>query len=301
MKKSATLIDNIFVSNPEDVLISGNIVSDITDHFSQVCLLSSSKEFHGVKSKKARDFSSFSVNQFKTAISTINWIDITGNFGTNVNRAFSTFCKKLNKIVNKFAPIRELSNQKLKQLSKPWITKGIRHSIKIKNKLFASGDQARYKIYRNKLSNLIRLSKKYYYAKYFNDNVTNMKKTWEGINNLLYRSKKSSRNISTLKDPKKGQLTKDPVRIPSIFNEHFASVGRNLASNLPSSQGSYMDYLAKSTSPASSFFFQPVTEAEVRLEILSIPNGKSHGLYSCPTHMLKHAHQYLSEPLALLI
>ena len=109
----------------------------------------------------------------------------------------------------------------------------------------------------------------------------------------MYRSKKSSRNIPTLKDPKKGRLTKDPVRIPSIFNEHFASVGRNLASYLPSSQGSYMDYLAKSTSPASSFFFQPVTEAEVRLEILSIPNGKSHGLYSCPTQMLKHAHQYL--------
>ena len=62
-----------------------------------------------------------------------------------------------------------------------------------------------------------------------------------------------------------------------------------------------MGYLAKSTSPTSSFFFQPVTEAEVRLEILSIHNGKSHGLYSCPTQMLKHAHQYLSEPLALLI
>ena len=88
-KKSATLIDNIFVSNPEDVLLSGNIVSDITDHFSQVCLLSSSKEFHGVKSKKARDFSSFSVDQFKTAISTINWINIIGKFGTDVNRAFS--------------------------------------------------------------------------------------------------------------------------------------------------------------------------------------------------------------------
>ena len=83
-------------------------MSDITDHFSQVCLLSSSKEFHGVKSKKARDFSSFSVDQLKTAISTINWIDIIGNFGNDVNRAFSTFYKKLNKIVNKFAPIRVL-------------------------------------------------------------------------------------------------------------------------------------------------------------------------------------------------
>ena len=62
-----------------------------------------------------------------------------------------------------------------------------------------------------------------------------------------------------------------------------------------------MDYLAKSTSHESSFFFQPVTEAEVRVEILSIPNGKSHGLYSCPTQMLKHAHQYLKELLEQLI
>ena len=69
-----------------------------------------------------RDFSSFSVDQFKTAISTINWVDIIGNFGTDVNRAFSTFYKKLIKIVNKFTPIRELY----------WINKGERHSIKIK-------------------------------------------------------------------------------------------------------------------------------------------------------------------------
>ena len=30
---SATLIDNIFVNNPEQVFVSGNIVSDISDHF----------------------------------------------------------------------------------------------------------------------------------------------------------------------------------------------------------------------------------------------------------------------------
>ena len=32
---SASLIDNIFVNNPEQVLVSGNIISDISDHFSQ--------------------------------------------------------------------------------------------------------------------------------------------------------------------------------------------------------------------------------------------------------------------------
>ena len=31
---SATLIDNIFINNPENNIVSGNIVSDTTDHFS---------------------------------------------------------------------------------------------------------------------------------------------------------------------------------------------------------------------------------------------------------------------------
>ena len=31
---SATLIDNIFVNTPEKVLVSGNIISDISDQFS---------------------------------------------------------------------------------------------------------------------------------------------------------------------------------------------------------------------------------------------------------------------------
>lgn len=34
---SATLIDNIFVNNIKGTVSSGNIVSDISDHFSQFC------------------------------------------------------------------------------------------------------------------------------------------------------------------------------------------------------------------------------------------------------------------------
>ena len=38
---SASLIDNIFVNNPDQVLISGNIITDVSDHFSQFCILKS--------------------------------------------------------------------------------------------------------------------------------------------------------------------------------------------------------------------------------------------------------------------
>ena len=36
-----------------------------------------------------------------------------------------------------------------------------------------------------------------------------------------------------------------------------------------------------------SFFFQPLTYDCVKTEILSLPNTKSHGLYSSPTKLLK--------------
>ena len=38
---SATFIDNIFINNPENNIVSGNIVSDTTDHYSQMCILTS--------------------------------------------------------------------------------------------------------------------------------------------------------------------------------------------------------------------------------------------------------------------
>jgi len=83
---------------------------------------------------------------------------------------------KFNKLINKHVPMKTISNRKAKQFSKPWITKGIRISIKVKNKLYASGDTTNYKIYRNKICTLTRLSKQQYYSKFFNDNLTNMKK-----------------------------------------------------------------------------------------------------------------------------
>ena len=60
-----------------------------------------------------------------------------------------------------------------------------------------------------------------------------------------------------------------------------------LANKLPTVQRNYFDFMNISNSPDSSFTFNLVTPAEVRLEILGTPNNNSHGLYSCPTQLLK--------------
>ena len=62
--------------------------------------------------------------------------------------------------------MKAISNRKAKQLSKPWITKGTRISIKVKNKLYAFGETANYKTYGNKICTLTRLNKQQYYSKF---------------------------------------------------------------------------------------------------------------------------------------
>ena len=158
-KRSATLIDNIFVSNPDQVEYSGNIITALTDHFSQFCIIKSAKSKHVKRTKKMRDFTRFSADAFKD-VSSVNWNTLIGNKDNDVNKSFSSFFKKLNRIINKHAPVKSVTKRKLKQLHKPWITGGLKTSIKMKNKLFLTNEHEKYKYYRNKLKILIRASKK---------------------------------------------------------------------------------------------------------------------------------------------
>ena len=195
---SATLIDNIFTNRFCEYFASGNIVSDITDHFSQFCIFQSFIETTRPAKITIRDYSKYSEQRFLQDLSQLHWESLLS--GSDVDKLFSTFYNKLNKLTNKHAPLRSLSKRKIKRLSKPWITKGIRKSIRIKNELFFSGDRDKYKFYRNKILHLSRISKRTFYHNYFIQNVNNMKKTWEGIN-ALFRHKKSNKAISRIKRP----------------------------------------------------------------------------------------------------
>ena len=64
-RTSATLIDNIFVNNPNKLLVSRNIISDISDHLSQ---FHSEDKLQQVKNIKIGDYSRFSADRFNVYI-----------------------------------------------------------------------------------------------------------------------------------------------------------------------------------------------------------------------------------------
>ena len=101
------------------MVYSGNIVSDISDHYTQFCVCNAL----GNKSKfmppkvKLRDYSKFSENQFLNHLAQLNWESVKGD---DINTSFSVFYNKLDRVVNKHAPLKSVSKRKAKQLSKPW-------------------------------------------------------------------------------------------------------------------------------------------------------------------------------------
>ena len=101
---SYSLIDNLFASNLEDTITSGNIISDPTDHFSQFCILNSSNDLFDLQSKKIllRDFSNYSKAKF---LNELSQLDPTGAVSglNDVNKSLSVFYNKLNKPLNKHA------------------------------------------------------------------------------------------------------------------------------------------------------------------------------------------------------
>ena len=110
---TATLIYNVFTNPIDNDLISGNIVSDISDHFSQFCIASSrTKIFKNRKGQAQveRDFSNFSDVKFNDEVSALNLNAVVEN-SNYPTKSFSIFYNKLHKLINKHAPLKPVSKR----------------------------------------------------------------------------------------------------------------------------------------------------------------------------------------------
>ena len=66
------LIDNTFVNNPEQVLISDNLITDVSDHFSQFCILTSKRDEIKWKQIKKRNLSHFNSDRLNSDLARID-------------------------------------------------------------------------------------------------------------------------------------------------------------------------------------------------------------------------------------
>ena len=137
--------------------------------------------------------------------------------------------------------MKKLNKQKQKFLQKNWFTRAIQNSIHKKNKIFkkyikcqnpvTKNDLHReYKCYRNKLSTIIKESKRKYYYDYFRTNLKNIKNTWKGIKSIISLRCKDFDITKIIKD-KDTSLTA-LKNIANSFNKFFCSIAPYIQSKI---------------------------------------------------------------------
>ena len=265
-----SLLDNIFINTHDKEVYSGNIIDKISDHMPNFAIINNI--FHKKRNQKimVRDMSHFNEIIYKKDLEELKRLDILKH--KTVNEMLNTFHEKLLEIIDKNAPFRTLSKREKKLREKPWITKGILQSIRIKNNLYnryiRKQDQFwyhRYKIYRSKVNMLISKSKKRYLRSYFQENSKNSKETWTKINQLLQKNT-NVKNDTLLSE--KGLIISHQKTVANKFNDYFINVAQDLLKDLGESNNEFQDYLKNSNK--HSFFLTEVDPEEVHKLLLKI-------------------------------
>jgi hypothetical protein len=127
------------------------------------------------------------------------------------------------------------------------MTAGLLISRNNKNKLHktfvavpSEANKLIYKNYKTLYARVLRGAKKLYYKNKINENIGNPKKTWETLNEIMGKTKKSDTitqiNINNAPET-------DPIKIANHFNSFFTSVGKKISNEVPNVAKKPEDYI----------------------------------------------------------
>jgi hypothetical protein len=192
---------------------------------------------------------------------------------------------------NECCPFKKVNYKKTPM--QPWLTKGLVNACTKQKTLYkqflkqrTAKNELRYKLYKNKLTNIKRICKKQFFSKLINDNKDNIKGTWRVLNQLIRKTN------STTEYPDKfhqedGTVVKGDNNIANKFNEFFVNVGPNLASKIkPTDNANIFSYLGSSNT--NSMFLKPVDNQEVINIISECKNKKSEDCGNLSMKVIKH-------------
>ena len=272
---------------------------DLTDHLPNfIIFIKFSTLPCNVKIFK-RDYSKFDEQVLISEIQLIDWETVSVS-NDNACNVFKSFYSNFSRIIDKHIPVKQLSRREIKLKSKPWISNALRKSIKINNNCYkkylktkSPYYHTKFKLYRNKLNHLLKISKKQYYNKNF---FKNGKWIWKGIKQLVKFKPQFSQRLIKIID-NNSEIT-EPKLVANAFNNYFANIGKNLENEIPSTPNRPMIYLNNRI--CNSFYIFPTTRSEIETEISHLKTGRSVGPSSIPIRILKMIKTYISKPLEIV-
>ena len=185
---------------------------------------------------------------------------------------------------------------------KPWLSEGLKLSIRTKNKLYLTyvkqkylRNELWYKSYRIKLNHTLRIAERNYYAELLAKHKSNLKKVW-GVSKSIVNKNKAKRVQEKFKVHDDSVITDRDV-ISTRFNDYFIEIGPNLAKKIPN-PGSQPKFYLKEVM-VNSMFIEPVTDDEIHKIVISL-NNSAPGYDDVNAQVLKLCITDIRQPLCYL-
>ena len=299
-----SLVDNIF-SNSIETCVSGNLFDKISDHLPSFIIVQNVKNKPKPKSIQRRNMKNFDALKYQADLYLVlQDLELHKNSAyKNAEVAYNFFHKKNAAILNQLAPIEFLTRKQVELELKPWITKGILTSTRVKSKLFKLFKKTKnndfyvqFKFYRDTINSLLRKSKKQYHKSYFMQHAQNIKKTWKGINNLLNRQ--GNLKVSDIFLNIDGKLFTDQKMVVDKMNKYFVNVAVDLANKIPKPNKNHQHFLKNPN--VHSLFLTEIGPDEIHKIIKDLGIAKSGDIYGNTPNLVKLGGPVLIQILTIL-
>ena len=294
--KTCSLIDNIFVNNFTDGSnsVSGILYCDVSDHFPVFHIDYSESVVLPRKTFTRRVYSQENITKFFSMLSDKSWYDVMSS--NDAQTSYTKFHEELREIYDACFPFKTFKEGY--NTRKPWLSDELKEQIKIKNRLYKlwkkSGNpehESIYKRFRNKVNRSLKSAEKAHYAKLFEENKKNLKKSWSILKEIIGKAKSS--NLCT-RFKVDGYFTTDKQKITDGFNKFYINVGPNLASKIPSDSRPATTYMKNRI--ASSMAILPVVQDEVEKIIRNLKDSSA-GWDSIDCKVVKQTYKSFILPL----
>ena len=292
-----TLIDNI-ITNVHSNITTGVLVTDISDHF-PIFLHAITPKPYNDEPANLRNYNKNSIRRFVANMESKTWDTVLDH--TDANKAYDSFYDCINTTYNECFPKRFISKTKLRKKKHPWITRGILTSIKRKNKLYkhyiknpTDVNKALYTTYRNKLTAVIRLSKRSHFNNKFHDARNNPRNTWNTINEILHKGRKKSSYPAAFKHG--DQEIDNDTDIANTFNTFFVNLGPSLAKEI-NYKGSHNDFMHSDIYSHSIFTYPVYKEELIKVATSCLKPNKAAGYDEFKPGIIRHIIPFIAKPL----
>ncbi len=200
---SATIIDHIITNMIHKDLSSTIIISYMSDHFPIVHHLKNQFIVPSPKIIENRDFSVNNINLFTAELNAANWSEVYKS--QDAQLSYNKFSDTFLGLYNDYFPVKTCKFNIYIHTKNSWMTKGLLVSRKEKIRLskcyFKKPTPYNHQLLKNyqKLYNsVIRAAKKLYFDQLFTKYQSNLKLTWQLINEIIQRKKTDKENISSI-------------------------------------------------------------------------------------------------------